>query len=37
MWGMCAECGRDNYLRQGLCHACGVYLGYVKAEEGQGP
>jgi NMD protein affecting ribosome stability and mRNA decay len=33
MWGMCAECGKDNYLRQGLCHSCGVELGYITDGE----
>jgi hypothetical protein len=33
MWGVCAECNRDDYLAQGLCHPCGVEMGYVKAEE----
>ena len=33
MWGMCAECGKDNYLTQGLCHTCGVELEYVKDGE----
>ena len=29
----CAECGKEDYLRGGLCYECGVGLGYIEAEE----
>jgi uncharacterized OB-fold protein len=32
MWGTCPECGKDDYLTQLLCYACGVSLGYVEPE-----
>ena len=33
MWGQCPECGKDDYLRQGLCYDCAIGLGYIKPED----
>lgn len=29
----CVECGREEHLRQFLCHRCGITLGYATEEE----